>query len=138
MDSNYEEKFDEYIKTIKNLMITFEVTKCCGYSTFVCIYKEETLFDLYRKVSIHFDCDVVELFFLTSDSLKRIPLSNKTILKFINENIICNPQLLIPIYQFPQPIVYRIFLNDGDHCNHQKIIENIDDHCKNYGKNCNV
>lgn len=137
MNFGYEDKIVDYQISINNLMYTFEVTKCCGYSTFITIYKGETLADLYKRVAIHFACDVVELFFLTPDCLQnRIPLSNKIILNFINENITCNPQKLRPMYSLPYPVVYKIYLNDGHHCNHKNIIETDDDHCKNFGNNC--
>ena len=119
MDNSYQDKMNDYINSINNLMYTFEITKCCNYSTFITIYKDESLADLYKKVAFHFVCDVVELFLITpqSDHI-RVPLSNIHVFKFVRDKITCNPNLLIPIYPLPNPVVYRLFLNDGYHCNH--------------------
>ena len=54
MDNTYHDKLQDYLRNIKENMYTFEVTKCCGYSTFVTIYKTETLIDLYSKVMHQF------------------------------------------------------------------------------------
>ena len=41
MSDNYQHKINQYMNDIHNLMFTFEVTKCCGYSTFVTVYKNQ-------------------------------------------------------------------------------------------------
>ena len=64
MNNTYQDKLLEHLESVKNLMYTFEITKCCGYSTFVNIYKDESLADLYKKVAYHFGSEVVELYFL--------------------------------------------------------------------------
>ena len=119
MDNTYQEKMNDYINSINNLMYTFEITKCCNYSTFINIYKDESLADLYKKVAFHFACEVVELFFISPNSDHiRVPLSNIPVFKFVRDNITCNPLRLIPIYPLPNPVVYRLYLNDGYHCSH--------------------
>jgi hypothetical protein len=119
MNNTYEEKMKDYINSINNLMFTFEITKCCNYSTFINIYKDESLADLYKKVSLHFGCEVVELFFKSAQSEHiRVPLSNISLFKFVKDNITCKPIRLIPIYPLPNPVVYRLFINDGYNCNH--------------------
>jgi hypothetical protein len=135
MNNTYEEKMNDYLSSIRNLMYTFEITKCCGYSTFVTIYKDESLADLYKKVAYHFSSEVVELYFLLPNNVHyRVPLSNVPVVKFVRDNIICSPVLLVPIYPLPCPIVYRLYLNDGHHCTNG---HNNDSHCLNIGNNCN-
>jgi len=135
MNNTYEEKMNEHLSSIRNLMYTFEITKCCGYSTFVTIYKDESLADLYKKVAYHFSSEVVELYFLSPLNVhNRVPLSNTPVFKFVRDNIICNPVLLTPIYPIPCPIVYRLYLNDGNHCSNG---HSNDTHCQNIGNNCN-
>jgi hypothetical protein len=136
MNNSYDEKITEYLTTVRNLMFTFEITKCCGYSTLVTVYKDESLADLYKKVAFHFGSEVVELFFLSPISTHiRVPLSNIPVFKFVNDNITRSPRLLMPIYPLPSPVVYRLYINDGTHCCHG---HNSDDHCKNIGNNCDL
>jgi hypothetical protein len=136
MNNTFEDKFNEYITSINNLMYTFEITKCCGYSTFITIYKDESLGDLYKKVAYHMGGEVIGLFYITPLSEhKRVPLTNIPIYQFIRDNITCNPVKLAPVYPLPSPIVYKIYLNDGSHCfsNHSS----MENHCQNIGYNCN-
>ena len=46
----YNTKLTTYFNSIINSKYLFEVTKCCGYSEFVSLYKDYTfLNDLYKK-----------------------------------------------------------------------------------------
>jgi len=119
MDNTYHDKLQDYLRNIKENMYTFEVTKCCGYSIFVTIYKTETLIDLYSKVMHQFvGIKIKNLYFLTpnGDNLS-VPLSLETMSSFIQNNVACSPQNLIPIYPLPNPVVYRVYLDDG-YCHH--------------------
>lgn len=117
MDNHYQEKYDEFIHNINNIMFTFEVTKCCGYSTFVTVYKNQTLIDLYSNIIQHFgNINVRELYFISQENERiNVPISYISVSDFIRTNITCNPVKLVPIYQLPRPVVYRLYLNDG-HC----------------------
>ena len=118
MDNQYQNKHDEFLRNINNLMFTFEVEKLCGYSTFITIYKNQTLIDLYSNIIHHFgNTEIKELFFITPQNERiNIPISNKTVSDFVSSYIICNPIKLVPIYELPNPVIYRLFLND-EHCN---------------------
>jgi len=119
MENHYQEKFDEYLHNIHTLMFTFEVTKCCGYSTFVSVYKNQTLIDLYSNIIQHFgNIEIKELYFISPDDERvNIPISTQSVSEFVRANIVCNPIKLIPIYPLPRPIVYKLYLNDGYCCN---------------------
>jgi hypothetical protein len=118
MDNHYQNKYEEYIRNMNNLMFILEVTKCCGYSTFITIYKQGTLIDLYSQVIDHFCLnDIKELFFYAPSGERiRVPISKLSIAKFIQNNINSNPSKLEPIYALPKPVVYRLYIDDG-HCN---------------------
>ena len=122
MDNHYQDKFDEYIRNMTNLMFTFEVTKCCGYSTFVSVYKNQSLIDLYSNIIQHFgNIEIKQLYFVSPGNERiMVPISKQSVSEFVRTNVICNPIRLIPIYGLPKPVIYRIFLDDG-HCN--------DNHC---------
>ena len=118
MNNLYQEKINDYLYNMRNIMYTFEVTKCCGYSVFIPLYKNETLIDLYSRISSHFDNDIItELFFYSPNGERiKIPISKTVICDFIKKYTICNPLKLEPIYPIGLPVVYRLFFDDG-HCN---------------------
>jgi len=99
MDNHYQEKHEELIRNIKNLMFTFEVTKCCGYSTFIPVYKYQTLLDLYSNIIEHFgNIKITELFFISPQNERiTIPMSKQTVYDFVSSNILHNPLKLVPI-----------------------------------------
>lgn len=115
MSHNYHDKFNEYIHNMHNIMFIFEVTKCCGYSTFITIYKNQTLLDLYSNIISHFGIiEIKELYFMSSEQERiNVPISKQTITEFIRTNVICNPIKLVPVYALPIPTVYKLFMNDG-------------------------
>ena len=114
--NKYNQILTNYIKEIPGRMFTLEVTKCCDYSTFVLIYKEETLIDLYNRVSLHFAHDIVSLYILSPDKERiRIPIhATKTIKEFVYSQM----GIWKPIYDLPLPVVYRIYVDDGHHHEH--------------------
>lgn len=119
MDNSYQDRLDEYIHNMTNLMYTFEVTKCCGYSTFITIYKEHTLLNLYEHVIQHFTLnDLKELFFYAPTGERiRVPLSKQSISKYVQKCITGNSVNLTPVYALPRPVVYRLYFDDGE-CGH--------------------
>jgi hypothetical protein len=119
MDANvYQTKFDDFIRNSRNIMFTFEVTKCCGYSTFITIYKHQSLLELYSNIINHFgNVEIKELFFITPQNERiNVPISNQSISDFVSSNVICNPIKLVPVYPLPIPVIYKLFVNDT-HCN---------------------
>ena len=120
MDNHYQDKYDEYMRNICNLMFTFEVTKCCGYSTFVTVYKNQTLLELYSNIIKHFgNIEIKHLYFVSPEKERiTVPISTQLVSDFVRTNVICNPIKLVPIYDLPKPVIYRIFLDDG-HCNEE-------------------
>jgi hypothetical protein len=115
MDDNYNEKIEKYIKNMNKKMYIFEVTKCCGYSELITVYKNETMFDFFSRISHHFDgIEIKDLFFYTLQAeYIKIPLSNKKISEFVKENISCNPPKLISLYPYLNHNIYNIYLDDG-------------------------
>ena len=115
MDTDLQDKYDQHlgnlIKQLPNSKYTFEVTKCCNYSTFVLVNKRATLLELYKEVSIWFECKTIkELYIVSSETNEKhtIPMTDVVQLKdYIRE------QHMIPIYPVPNNVVYRIYLEDG-------------------------
>lgn len=120
MNNNYQDKLDEHIRNMNNVMFTFEVTKCCGYSTFITIYKQQTLLDLYRQILNHFQVlEIKELYFYAPSGERiKVPISNQSVNEFIQKCIMGNSVNLEPLYPLPRPVVYRLYLDDGNHSTH--------------------
>ena len=55
----YYSKLNEYMAQAPGRMYVFEITKFCGYGSFVFMYRNETLADLYNRVSHHFGCKTI-------------------------------------------------------------------------------
>lgn len=119
MENHYQDKFTEYLKNIHNIMFIFEVTKLCGYSTFITVYKNQTLIDLYSNIISHFgNIQIEQLFFISQEGEKiHIPMSKQTVSEFISIHVTSNPIKLKPVYELPTPVIYRIILKDNSNCN---------------------
>jgi hypothetical protein len=143
--SAFHGKLNEYIIETPGRMYIFEITKLCGYSTFIFMYKDEKVFDLFNRVSHHFGCNHIKGLYIdsslnknnnnnTSDDLNKnkthnhnchhkkidqlipIPFSSMTsIREFVFNNTAKEPRNMEPIYPLPLPVVYRIYFDDG-HC----------------------
>jgi hypothetical protein len=118
MDNKFQEKYYEFLSHTNNHMFTFEVTKCCNYSSFVSIYKTQTLNRLYENICHHFGNIVIKsLFFISPDNEKiYIQPSYQSVSDFVSSYLICNPIKLVPIYKLPNPVVYRLFIEDCNCC----------------------
>jgi hypothetical protein len=117
MENLYQDKYDEFLRNVFNLNFVFEVTKCCGYSTFITAYKNQTIMDLYSNIVNHFgNIQIRELFFISPQNERiQIPISNQKLSDFIRSHIVCNPPRLVPVYNLPKPVIYKIYFDDG-HC----------------------
>ena len=117
---NFNNNLNDYIHNyVRNNMYIIELTKCCGYGTFITVYKDETLIDLYKKASMHIGTsEIKSLFIITPLNEKiMIPISGLTTFRhFLMSQIMdSNNPNMVPIYPMPAHIVYRIYVDDG-HC----------------------
>jgi hypothetical protein len=115
--SDYNEKFEQLCSRLHVNKYIFEITKLCGYSEFIIVHKKLTLVDLYKTVSMEFECkDIKELFFInncTGEKIK-VPITNQmTILEFIFNNNNGSNQNICPIFPVPCKIVYKLYFDDG-------------------------
>ena len=120
MDNHYQDKREEFLQNTFNLNFVFEVTKCCGYSTFITVYKNQTIIDLYSNIVHHFgNIQIIDLFFITPEGKRiKINISNQKLSDFVSSHVTCNPIRLVPIYDLPKPVIYKIYLDDG-HCSQE-------------------
>jgi hypothetical protein len=145
--NTYNRKLNEYILESTGRTYTFEITKLCGYSTLIFMYKDETLLDLYNRVSHHFGSHDIKGLYIDNhqyrntnnntdnntnhnhnhnncfhtkvEHLISIPISSQiTMRNFVFKNTATEPRNMEPIYPIQYPVVYRIYFDDGHcHCN---------------------
>lgn len=117
-DNKYNELVANHLKQISNTMFSFELTKCCNYSTLVFLYKEDKVSDLFLQVAKHFGCKTLVSLYIIGLEGERIiiPFNSSTTLR---EYIFEQQHILKPIYDIPLPVVYRIYLDDGHSHEHE-------------------
>lgn len=82
--SLFHGKLNEYIIEAPGRMYIFEISKLCGYSTFVFMYKDETMLDLYNRVSHHFGCKDIKGLYIDNNIFKNL---NENIDENKNDNL---------------------------------------------------
>ena len=124
---DYLKHMTDFTNSISNTKYIIEVTKLCGYSEFLFIFKNYTLLDLYKHVSQQFCCNDIKGLYIRNEQTKtkqRIPLTDQmTMRQFVMQIINSNEEIkdmLKPIYPLPSPVVYRIYFDDGHCCCHSK------------------
>ena len=115
-EEEYDAKLNDYVNRLTNQHIILELTKLCGYGCFMPINKKSTLIELYNSVSLLFEREVMELFFLNNDTNEKIKVpisSNISILDFIFKHNSGSNLVIKPIYPVPCKVVYRLYYDDG-------------------------
>lgn len=84
--NDFNKKFNEFNAEIPGRMYIFEITKFCGYSTLVYMYKDETITDLYNRVSHHFGCKNIKGLYINNHLYKYIDDAKKNELNNNNNN----------------------------------------------------
>lgn len=112
--TTYNDKLNIYFKSIINMKYLFEVTKCCGYSEFLSIYKENTsLNDLYNNVRLQFHMNqLMNLWIVHKQTGEKILIPCDENAK-LREFILNNNNFFVPIYPVPSSVVYKIYFDDG-------------------------
>jgi len=107
-NNNFLTKWENYKIYCPTFMYFFEIIKSCGYSELVLVLKDDKLIDLYKMISLQLNLimNLFELKIIKNETIIIIPNQNKKIREFIIENQFN----LIPIYNFPDPVVYKIYL----------------------------
>ena len=117
IESEFNAKFQQMCNGILNNQYIFEITKLCGHGQFIHIFKRQTLIDIYKIISLHYDCkDIKQLFFINSCTNEKIhiPITDViTIQDFLFSHNSGSAQIIKPIYPIPYTVVYRIYFDDG-------------------------
>jgi len=84
----YYTKLNQYIIESPGRLYTFEISKFCGYSTIIFMYKDETMLDLWNRVSHHFGCHDIKGLYI--DSYLNKNSSNNSSNSNPNAGNVCN------------------------------------------------
>ena len=130
MSQEEEELNPEYVNHMKtyinniipNTSYIIQVSKFCGYSEFLFIFKNSTLLDLYKNVSNQFSCYDIKGLYIRNEktmAVERIPLTEKITIRYyivqINNSKDEIKDMMRPVYPLPNKVVFKIYLDDG-HC----------------------
>jgi hypothetical protein len=114
-DSTFKKKMEMFLHNIPNYSYIFEVTKMCGFSEFFTIYKDNTLADLHKNLSLQLKSNCIKrLYMIHCVTLEKITVpfdKNRTVRDFIVDN-----NCFSPFYESPTPTVYKLYLEYGT-CN---------------------
>jgi hypothetical protein len=122
MNDDYNNKLTKYFNSITNMKYLFEITKCCGYSEFVSVYKEYTfLNDLYKNVHLQFHMNELNnLWIINRQTGERLLIPNDGNI-CLKDFILNNNNYFIPVYPLPAKVVYKIYFDSGLCHNHDDI-----------------
>ena len=110
---NFKDHKDIFFNGLSSNKYGILVTKYCGYDFFIVIHKHSTLNELYRHIELETGNSRFTLY-LDNDELPKsheLPKSNDLLSNYIFR--LRNENLINPIYKMPDPIVYRIMIDDG-------------------------
>jgi hypothetical protein len=116
--AEYKKKMDMFLKAIPDCMYVFEMTKLCGYSEFLLMYKEAPISDIYKSITYRFG-STPRLFFMKEDTKQQYQLPNTeifTVREMINKlyNNVETNGMIKPVYaDLDSLVVYRLFYDDG-------------------------
>tara|TARA_Y100001980_G_C14554008_1_gene340007 strand:- start:3996 stop:4298 length:303 start_codon:yes stop_codon:yes gene_type:complete len=96
-----------YLSSLASNKFGFLITKYCGYEFFIMIHKHSTLKELFRYIELETGNSNFRLYVNELEISKTYESLNNYIIKLRNDN------LLEPIYKIPNPVVYRIMIDDG-------------------------
>jgi hypothetical protein len=119
LSNDYSSKFATMIMRIPDTMYIFEVTKKCGYSEFVLAYKDFSIAEFIKTVSIQFqDSTIDSLCFMNPETKKHRTISSTdsgTIREMITQFQKDETMNLKPVYQNMEFfVVYRVYLSDDE------------------------
>ena len=128
-NNNYDTKFEELNRTLFSNMVMFELTKCCGYGSFMPVYKSSSLLELYSTVMHHLSLSRIDELYIVSNLNNekiQIPMmEEKTVGEYVRECVGNSPSIITPIYSLPRPVVYKLYVDDGHTHSHFDNINNM-------------
>jgi hypothetical protein len=116
----YNQNKEAYLRSLFDTHYVFEVTKCCGYSSWVSVYKDEPYSTLYKNIMREFNYLQLSQPKVDFQLYATNMIDEKLILPTISDEdpsikefLITNKQFFTPVYPLPAKIIYKIYLDDG-------------------------
>ena len=119
LSEEYREKYDVMLNRIPDKMYVFEITKKCGYSEFVLVYKDSPVSDLFTIASNQFSTNVNCLYFMNTETKQHYHIlnTNRVSMRELITSFQQNTEMqnfIEPIYKNVERwVVYRLFYDDG-------------------------
>lgn len=96
--------YDNYLSTLSSNKYGIVVSKLCGYEFFIVLHRSFTLNDLYKYIE---DETLHKTFNLMFENKELIMRNTEKFTHYITS------KNLKPVYKLPDPVVYRVYLDDG-------------------------
>jgi hypothetical protein len=118
LSEEYSVKCGLMLSRIPDKMYVFEITKKCGYSEFVLVYKDSLVSELFTIASNQFSTNVNCLYFMNPETKKHyhIPNTNQVSMRELITSFQKNTEMqsfIEPIYKNVEfLVVYRLFYDD--------------------------
>lgn len=122
--SNYESVLKEYNKQLGSSQYLFLIKKCCGYSFLFPFHREATISEFYRFIGYELKPSNPIHLYLNHELLclkKEIPPLDVSLRDYLKDPI--DNKLIKPLYKIPAPVVYELYLDDGNHSGCQMVLE---------------
>ncbi len=113
----YNSQLHSYIETL-NKMATLEVTKCCGYSEFICLPIDVSIITVFDIIKNTFGSQNIHYLYVKNINNEILQIQSYSSPHITLHAIILQyPEFFHPVYPLPTKVVYRIFYRDDSKCN---------------------
>lgn len=103
----FKEHYENYLHGLSSNKFGILITKYCGYEFFIVIHKHSTLLELYR----HIELETGDNKFTLQVDNHEVPKSNDLLSNYMFR--LRNENLIDPVYKMPDPVIYRIMIDDN-------------------------
>ena len=112
---DYNAKKEQFMNDLFEHQFLFEITKCCGYSVWIPVYKNMMLSSLYENVKTHFEIckEKMILSVFNEEGHKLVIPTTVTTVTTVKEFIRTKKSFFKPVYPFPSKIIYKMWLDDS-------------------------
>ena len=110
MDQLFQENKDRFFNSLVHNYYILELTKCCNYTEWITVLKSNTISEVYRIIKEILSNQNIRLF--VKDQHNNVLHINESDLT-IRQLMISNGTFFTPVYSLPNPVIYKIHVDDG-------------------------
>lgn len=96
--------YNKYLSSLSSNKYGIVMTKLCGYEFFIVVHRTITLNELYKYIEDETQNKTFQLMLGDNEFIMR---NEQNLSDYIHN------KSLKPIYELPNPVIYRIYLDDG-------------------------